>query len=163
LHRQTPRWQICVSLLQHAPVMRSPPPALAVQQRVPRGQQNPRAGNPRRQNCCPFLQQTPCAWSPEASSFPPDAQYSSASQQVGGWPFAPGQGFWPGPQGQCSGVGPGLQPPLPSGCDFSRLHGSQQPSEIAQPFVGLFGPNEQTVCFGQQVARQMFEPCEQTL
>jgi hypothetical protein len=52
---------------------------------------------------------------------------------------------------------------LPSGCDFSRLHGSQQPSEIAQPFVGLFGPNEQTVCFGQQVARQMFEPCEQTL
>jgi hypothetical protein len=90
------------------------------------------------------------------------AQYSSASQQTTPRPLPALQGFWPCLHGQWSGIGPGLQPPLPSGCDFSRLQGSQQPGVIWQPRE-LTGPGEQTVCLGQQWAKQNSVAGEQTL
>jgi hypothetical protein len=80
--------------------------------------------------------------------------------------FGRGQHFLSAPQigplQQLPATGPGAQPPLPSGCEARGLHGSQQPGLIWHPRE-LTGPGEQTVCCGQQCAKQNSVAGEQTL
>jgi hypothetical protein len=67
-----------------------------------------------------------------------------------------------GPLQHVSATGPGAQPPLPSGCEALGLQGSQHPGLIWHPRE-LTGPGEQTVCCGQQWAKQNSVAGEQTL